>query len=510
LIDDSEVAGEKAFNWKKEFPNVFEKGGFDVIIGNPPYFNIQTLGVGSKIAQWIQNNYPEIWQDKSDILFYFFYQSLQISKGEIGFIVSNAFLFSDKAQKLRNYILKDKRLSKIINFDKYMIFKDASITSCITIFNKGTSNTKAIVLKENQYSISDVSEIINNPELEFDVKLKENNVFALVDDKIGKVIAKIDSNHKQLQEICHLGKGMETAANSVFSFDEYPHQFPDEFIKKRMVGENINRYSLQFTDNYILYFEGVEKFEELPLSIQSHLLKNKDILENRATVKNEGRLWWKYSRPMHKEFYHLNKIWCSYRGTHNKFIFDASSDFIGLTNTTVVFDTNKDYCLKYIIALLNSKLLNYRYKTIGKQTGGGVFEYFANGVGKFPIPEISSTEQIPFIQNVEAMLSLNADLLINSEKFLRTVKRRFELSELNKKLQEWYLISFSDFINYLGKKRVKLTLSEESEWEEYFNQERIKALELKSKLEHTNQDIEQLVYKLYDLTDEEILIVENA
>jgi REP element-mobilizing transposase RayT len=105
------------------------KGGFDVVIGNPPYFNIQTLGAGNPLMRLIQNVYSDIWQDKSDILFYFIHKALEISKSEVGYIVSNAFLFSDKATKLRNHILKDGRLAKIINFEQYMVFSDENITS---------------------------------------------------------------------------------------------------------------------------------------------------------------------------------------------------------------------------------------------------------------------------------------------------------------------------------------------------------------------------------------------
>ena len=400
----------KSFKWEKEFSGIMENGGFDAVIGNPPYFNIQTLGVGSKESQWIQNNYPEIWQDKSDILFYFVYKALELSKSEIGFIISNAYLFSDKAQKLRSKIIKDGRLHKIVNFEKYLVFADASITSCITIFSKNKKDVKAIVLKDKNYSITKIIDYIYNPQHIFDVNLYENSVFALVDNKIDKLNKAIDSQHKKLQEICYLGKGMETAANDLFLFDKYPTEFPKDFIKKRMVGENIDRYFLKPNDTFLLYFEDVEEFELLPESIQKHLKINEEFLLNRATVKNEGRVWWRYSRPMHKEYYHLNKVWCSYRGKNNAFYLDESSDYIGLTNTTVIFDTNKEYSLKYILALLNSKLLNFRYKSIGKQTGSGVYEYFANGVGKLPIPEISLNRQQPFIEKADIMLSKNREL----------------------------------------------------------------------------------------------------
>ena len=83
---------------------------------------------------------------------------------------------------------------------------------------------------------------------------------------------------------------------------------------------------------------------------------------------------------------------------------DESTDFIGLTNTTAIFGNNPNIDLKYILALLNSKLLNFRYKSIGKQTGSGVYEYFENQISKFPIPEIDTKAQKPFIDLVDKIL----------------------------------------------------------------------------------------------------------
>jgi hypothetical protein len=108
------------------------------------------------------------------------------------------------------------------------------------------------------------------------------------------------------------------------------------------------------------------------------------------------------------------------------------------------------------------------------------------------------------------MLSLNKTLQIDSLKFQRSLERKFNLEKLPKKLEEWYLLSYSDFIKELGKKKIKLSLAEEAEWEEYFNAESKKALSLKSQIDATDKEIDQLVYKLYDLTEEEIKIVEKV
>ena len=81
-------------NWHELFPDIMANGGFDCVIGNPPYFNIQTLGAKSETVREIQEKYPHIWQDKSDILFYFIAKAIEITKNKVGFITSNAFLHS--------------------------------------------------------------------------------------------------------------------------------------------------------------------------------------------------------------------------------------------------------------------------------------------------------------------------------------------------------------------------------------------------------------------------------
>ena len=108
------------------------------------------------------------------------------------------------------------------------------------------------------------------------------------------------------------------------------------------------------------------------------------------------------------------------------------------------------------------------------------------------------------------MISSNKELQEQTQKYQRSLKRKFELNDLPKKLEDWYLLSYADFIKELAKKKIKLSLSDEAEWEEYFNTESKKALELKSQIDETDKEIDQLVYKLYDLTEEEIAIVEKV
>lgn len=458
LFGGDELRQVNVFDWDKQFAEIMADGGFDVVIGNPPYFNIQTLGVNSPIANHIQKKYSQIWMDKSDILFYFIAKAIQLSKGCISFIVSNAFLFADKAQKLRNHILEKAPLIKIINFEKHYVFENASITTAIILMDKSKRDTlcRFISFNESKLTPDYINQIIDNESNYKEIGLQENSVFALIDNHIETLNRKIDASKPILRDVVLVGKGMETAANDVFLFKEFPNQFPDQFIKKRMSGEIISRYYIDKEIEYLLYVEDVEGFNELPSIIKDHLLLNKKTLQNRADkIRRKTAVWWNYTFAMHREYYHLNKIWCSYRSKNNEFVYDDTSDYIGLTNTTVIFDTNESINLKYILALLNSKLLNFRYKSIGKQTGSGVYEYFENGIGKLPI----------IIQNKDSEVSHKLVSLVD------------QMLTVQKKLHE----------------------AKTEHDKEVFQRQ----------ADTLDAQIDRIVYDLYGLTEEEIKIVEG-
>ena len=119
------------------------------------------------------------------------------------------------------------------------------------------------------------------------------------------------------------------------------------------------------------------------------------------------------------------------------------------------------------------------------------------------------------------MIQLVQDFESINSKFQRTLQREIftpKLPEalpqnnLSKKLQNWYELSFADFLKELSKSKGSrpLGLSEKAEWEDYFLQEQQKAISIKSKIEQTDAAIDQMVYELYGLTEEEIEIVENS
>jgi type I restriction-modification system DNA methylase subunit len=133
LIDNPEVAGEKAFNWQQEFPGVFKRGGFDVVIGNPPYVQHRKL---FHLSGYFRSNY-EVYTGTSDLSVYFFEKALNLMmlKAYLGYIITNKFFNTEYGKPLREFLAKNQ-IHSIINFEQVSIFEDALVSSTIIILEK--------------------------------------------------------------------------------------------------------------------------------------------------------------------------------------------------------------------------------------------------------------------------------------------------------------------------------------------------------------------------------------
>ncbi|WP_134343546.1 Eco57I restriction-modification methylase domain-containing protein, partial [Flavobacterium psychrophilum] len=135
LIDDVQVAGDKAFNWQQSFAKVFAKGGFDVIIGNPPYVLCQPSNTNEITLDYYKKF--EVASYKIDLFHLFFEKSITLlkEKGKLGFITPNTYLTNKYIQKLRNYILNNTSIETIVNYEDSVFF-DASVDVATIILKK--------------------------------------------------------------------------------------------------------------------------------------------------------------------------------------------------------------------------------------------------------------------------------------------------------------------------------------------------------------------------------------
>ena len=164
---------------------------------------------------------------------------------------------------------------------------------------------------------------------------------------------------------------------------------------------------------------------------------------------------------------------------------------------------------KYLLTIINSKLISW-FNCINSPKGkrNAFPKVLINDIRCFPI--ILCDSQQPFIEKADIMLSLNKQKQEKINNFLHRLETNFEIEKFTNKINTFYDYDFKTLLSEVKKKKVKLSLSQQDEWEEYFNNYKNEINELQKQIDKTDQEIDQMVYELYGLTKKEIEIVEKG
>jgi len=165
--------------------------------------------------------------------------------------------------------------------------------------------------------------------------------------------------------------------------------------------------------------------------------------------------------------------------------------------------------LKYLLAVLNSKVLWFFLQATGGVLRGGYYRFKTKHLEPFPIPLATVTQQSPIIKNVDAIVSATAEHRMAVQQFLSLVQSKYTLPTLSRALENWLSLEFKGFLAELKKAKVQLSLAEEAEWLSYFTAEKAKAQALQAQIAKTDREIDALVYQLFGLTEEEVKVVEG-
>ena len=159
--------------------------------------------------------------------------------------------------------------------------------------------------------------------------------------------------------------------------------------------------------------------------------------------------------------------------------------------------------------LLNSKLINYYYDIKFKSVKTLFPKIPIQNLKLLPIKQIPISAQQPFIEKADIMLTKNKELQTIKNNFIKLLQSRYSTININTKLSKWNELSFKDFCKELEKQKIKLSISEQAELMQYFEQEQTKANNIQQTISQTDAAIDAMVYKLYELNEEEIAIVEQ-
>ncbi len=458
LISDPEVAGDKAFDWNKEFPQIFAKGGFDVVIGNPPYVLCQQSNTEEKTL----NHYKTftVASYKIDLFHLFFERAIDLlhQNGKLGFITPNTYLTNKYIKPLREFILSKTNIDCLVLHDE-SVFADASVdVATIILSTRKTEDNNIICLKTT------------------------NNIFSEEGYKYQKDWSEDADCIFNIKEGFNLAEGdcvpLGELCNTYFGIQAFDRKTSISVIKEN--------------DNYLEIIDGGDVYP------YSYSIPNKFFNYITENIKSGGD-WnvYKQDRIVIRQIGHIP-------------IVGMCKGKILASNTLYsIFPKTEDCNLKYILCILNSSVIKQYW--LSKYSDSKLLFPKIKGyqLKELPIKSISPEAQEPFIELADKMLTLNAELQGLRSKFLRRLQDNFDGIKITGALEKFDTMDFAAFVKELAKQKIKLSLKQQDEWEEYFNAYRADGTALSIEITATDHTIDQMVYELYGLTDEEIMIVEK-
>ena len=393
------------------------------MIGNPPYLNVNdTWGKKDPRLAYLKIAYSSVYNDKTDLLFYFLAKAVTLTRGDVCLIVSRAFLEAFKADKLRAFLAGNTKIREIVDLRNAYVFEGVGITTAIVHLTKNRPPEKALVrrLRGDRLPPGVTAASLADGTL-FESVVVDHDRFGaqpwlFTSSAVQSVIDTIDAAGTPIGEILHIGQGMQTGRNSVFgqrtAAEINSWSVPNGMRFVRARNSDIQRFLIADSGEYLLFTEPASSLADLSAGARQHLDAHRSDLEDRAAFRRGDCEWWRWTWPLHQQYMQRDKLLCPYLATGNRFALDPTERFLGLTDTTVLYDNDQPEDLRYFLGLLNSRLLTFRFRFIGKLKSGGILEYFWNSVSKLPIvrldPADSRHERI--VKLVDRMMSLQDQL----------------------------------------------------------------------------------------------------
>lgn len=441
-----ELEKSHPFEWRFEFPEILDDDGnfkgFDLIIGNPPYIRQEEL---KELKPHLAKNY-KVYKGTSDIYTYFYELGFNVLKdrgGVLSYITSNKYTRAGYGEALREFLLKNVKFLEYTDLNGIKVFDSATVDTSILCFEKSKSKDNKFkylalsneILKTCAYNIGLYKDFA-----EFSQNSLSKESFTFSDENTSALKAKIERIGTPLKEWygLNISYGIKTGYNEAFIIttekrdeiltkckDEAEKERTAKLIRKMLRGRDIKRYSYEWAGFWVIFipwhFPNVEKpktmleneqdLKEQYSSLYNHLLSHKEKLSNRNKAETGIRYEW----------YCLQRWGANYYQEFEKEKIGwqrvtQEPSFI-LENERVLLDSmafmvgNSKNELKYLLGFLNSSLIFYYFKNIGHLYSDKGFLLSNQYVEKFPIPKINSKNE----KLANELISLVDEILVLKE-----------------------------------------------------------------------------------------------
>jgi type II restriction/modification system DNA methylase subunit YeeA len=469
-MEQEQIDRINPFDWAKEFPEIFQRGGFSVVIGNPPYVRQEILG---EFKSYFQEHY-KVYQGTADLYAYFIERGVSLLRegGVFSYIVANKWMRANYGQPLRKW-LKEQHIEEIIDFGDLQVFQGATTYPCIIRIIKSTPQTSFGVTQVKTLDFHNLSDYVKENHYSVNQATLDDSGWSLADEKTLSLLNKIKAKGVPLGEYVQ-GKiyyGIKTGLNEAFVIDKATRARliaedakSAELIKPFLAGRDIKRYEQPKSDKYLIFTRHGVNIDDYA-AIKEHLGQFKNRLMPKPKDWNGKE--WNGRKPGHYQWYEIQdkidyylefeKPKIVYAEIASRGQFTLEMDNCYYDTTAYIISSNND--LTYLIGLLNSRLWTFLFSKTSSEIRGGFFRWKHQYMSPLPIRTINHSDPADIARH-DRMVTL-VDQMLTLHKQFADARTPHEQTAL---------------------------------------QRRIGA---------TDGQIDALVYELYGLTQEEIGIVEG-
>jgi len=424
-----------AFDWKAAFPDVFSHGGFDCVVGNPPYIKLQHFRrAQADVAEFLSTaNRPDgtpIYESTRsgnfDMYLPFIEKGIELLKpgGRMGYIAPNVWMVNKYGQALRNKVKRTRALDRWLDFKSFQVF-DEAITYTALQFFRGSDceGVRCAFAPDGSTTGIEWAEAETVP---YD-SLPVGSSWALLPENEKRLLERLLSNHPHLASFAHEGavgfRGIESGADEFYHFDRISNgvytgckkgsrkdlrgvtvHLEDEVLRPLVSSEDANRYVEPKTVRHTIFpydvaAETASLISESELSGRfphawSWLVENEGDLrarDNRAMNTPTG--WWRYTRPMNLEKQGQQKLGIPQTVQRLHAFFDEQGEYC-FNNVRVggilIRETNVGW---FLLGVINSPVPDWVFRRIARPKEGGYFEANKQFIAPLPIPDAKPEER---------------------------------------------------------------------------------------------------------------------
>lgn len=465
LIDDPAVAGERAFDWHKEFKDIMDGGWFDVVVGNPPYVDSESMVKSYKEQrEYISKTYCSA-KGNRDLFVIFVEKGFNLLKKNwyISYILPNKLLWADYAQSLRELINKDGTLLNLIDLSKDNIFTDASVYPIIFVIQNILTNKSDVVVWNNTDGTDYFANALD----------RKNNNRSLYLNK-GKILIDRLLKNPSLENSSYYDIYSAATVSEAYELIEYIEEWQDWY-------KLVNTWTIDPR----LFLWWINKFNYIKKSFNSPTVN--------FSIKS--KIW--HNKP---------KIIVAWMSKKFECWFDEKGEYLWTKSTTVItgWDEKK---LKFLLCYLHSSLANYIFSNANSTSvmAWWYMNYNSNNIKALPFKDIWNIEL--FVDKADQMLALNKEFHEKKSSALNLLQAEYGIEKVSRKLESFWELDFADFLKALGIK--SLSLDKKEELMGWFGKKKEELASLQATIGQTDREIDGMVYELYGLSEEEVRVVEG-